>query len=107
MRPPRLHSVGVARAQSHLLLWIAQEEPQRALDHIEGVLDMAVVVPGHHLLRGYLELRDAKARTRRMHGLALDVEEGTRMLAAFHRVLRLATSFYATMGIGDQLNIEL
>src|ERR1700752_4168888 len=49
-----LNRVGVAGAEPNLLLGIAQEEPQVSLQHVERVLDIVVIVPGHLLCRPLL-----------------------------------------------------
>src|SRR5262249_40995968 len=65
---------------AYLLLRLLQEDPQRAFDHVEGVLDIAVVVPRHFLARADLQLRNAEARSRAVLRTPLDVIEGTCVL---------------------------
>src|SRR5262249_12916110 len=62
MRPARTHRVGLPRPEPDLFLRIAQEEPEPALEDVEGVLDRGVVVPRDLLLGADLELRDPEAR---------------------------------------------
>ncbi len=73
------------------LLGLAQEDPDSPLEHVERVLDIAVVVPGHLLLRGDLELVDAKPGPRSMTGPALHFIQMSRVLDRFHRLLRFAS----------------
>src|SRR2546427_1279733 len=84
MRSPRRDRVGLARIQAHLFLRIAQKQAQAALQDVERVLDVVVIVPGHLLSRADLDLLDAKARPLGMPGAALDLVEVARVL---HRVL--------------------
>src|SRR5262245_25256763 len=93
MRPSRFHGIGLARSQSHLFLWVAQEEPQISLDHMEGVLDMGMVVPGHLLLRRDLDLGDPKSWPHCVLGLALDFKDGATIPSTFHRVVLRSPRF--------------
>src|SRR5207245_3723845 len=79
MRPAFAHRVRLAGPEAHFLLRIAQEQAQAALQDVERVLDLVVIVPGHLLARADLELRDSKARTLGMPGPALDLVEMTRV----------------------------
>src|SRR2546430_13501146 len=85
--------VRVAGAEPDLLLRIAQEEPEVSLQHVERVLDIVVIVPGHLLGRGNLDLGDAKTRPRSVLGAALDFVEMGAVLYRFHRVLCLGWIF--------------
>src|SRR5207249_255652 len=83
MRPALAHRVRLAGPEAHFLLRIAQEQAHVALQDVERVLDLAVVVPGHLLARSDLQLRDSKARALGMPGPALDLVEMTRVPHAF------------------------
>src|SRR5438105_15042002 len=80
MRPAGAHRIALARLQAHFFLRIAEEEPDLALEHVEGVLHVRVVVP-RHLLRGRdLQLADPEPRALVVPGPALDFIEGARIL---------------------------
>src|SRR5439155_4186242 len=76
--------VRLAGAELHLLLGIAQEEPDLTLEDVERVLGMAVVVPGHPLARGDLKLGDSKTRALGVTGTPLHLVEVARVLHRFH-----------------------
>src|SRR5207302_2293326 len=82
VRAARLDRVRVAGAEPDLLLGIAQEKPEVSLQHVERVLDIVVIVPGHLLGVGNLDLGDAETRPRSVLGPALDLVE---TVAVFHR----------------------
>src|SRR5262249_55222272 len=69
------------------------EEPDVALQHVEGVLNVRVVVPGDFLGRRDLELGDVKSRAHRVLDETLDVQLPQRFLASRHGSARSATSF--------------
>src|SRR5436309_7838729 len=75
VRPSRRDGVRLAGSEVHLLLGIAQEQPHPALQDVEGVLGLVVVVPGHPLARRDLEFGDPEARALGMAGPALDLEQ--------------------------------
>src|SRR6266705_5659461 len=56
VRAARLDRVRVAGAEPDFLLGIAQEQPEVSLQHVERVLDIVVVVPGHLLRLRKLDL---------------------------------------------------
>src|SRR5438552_2486125 len=93
VRAARLDRVRVAGAEPDLLLGIAQEEPEVSLQHVERVLDMVVIVPGHLLGLRELDLGNAKAGPRRVLGPVLDLVEMAAILDRFHRVLCLGWIF--------------
>src|SRR5690242_3626752 len=64
MGAARLNGVALAGAQAHLFLRLLQEDAQLALEDVEGVAHVAVVVPGHLLLLRDPELLDAEAGAR-------------------------------------------
>src|SRR5881396_3756270 len=87
MRPSRPNHVRLARSEPYLVLRIAHEDPQLALEHVERVLDVRVEMP-RHLLRGRdLQLVDPKPRTLRVPRATLDFIECARVLDALHAVL--------------------
>jgi len=49
--PRRADGIDISWTEPHILIWFAEEEPDVALDYIERVLHVAVVVPGHFLRR--------------------------------------------------------
>src|SRR3954468_13973485 len=51
MRTAGHRDVALPRAEADLLLGFLQEQPHLALQHIEGVADAGVIVPGHRLGR--------------------------------------------------------
>src|SRR6266850_4271521 len=93
VRAARLDRVRVAGAEPNLLLGIAQEEPEVSLQHVERVLDMVVIVPGHPLGLRKLDLGNSKAGPRRVLRPALDFVEMAGILHRFHRVLCLGWIF--------------
>src|SRR5262249_56852228 len=68
------------RRQAHFFLRIAQEESYAALEHVERVLDVVVIVPGHLLARPDLQLGDPEARALGVPGPPLDLVEMARVL---------------------------
>src|SRR5262245_34392511 len=94
MRPARSNLVGLARPQLDLFLGVTEEDPEAALQHVERVLDLVMVVPGH-LLRGTdLKLRDPESWSLGVAGSPLHFIETARVLDGFvgaHRVRTLAT----------------
>src|SRR6266480_3709551 len=84
VRAAGLDRVRVAGAEPDLLLGIAQEEPQVSLQHVERVLDIVVIVPGHLLGLRELDLGNKKAGPRRVLGPALDFIEMAAVLYRFH-----------------------
>src|SRR5256885_2122615 len=99
VRAAGLDRVRVAGAEPDLLLGIAQEEPEVSLQHVERVLDIVVIVPGHLLDLRKLDLGDAETRPRGVLGAALDFVEMTAILDRFHGVLSLRSTFGSPMGI--------
>src|SRR2546422_3775922 len=93
VRAAGLDRVRVAGAEPDLLLGIAQEEPEVSLQHVERVLDIVVIVPGHLLGGGNLDLGDAETRPRGVLGPVLDLVEMTAILDRFHGVLCLGWIF--------------
>src|SRR5712692_7990164 len=81
LRPDRERLAG---PEAHLLLGIAQEDADLPLEHVEGVLDVVVVMPGHLLLRRDLQLVDAEAGALRVERAPLDFVEMARVLHRFH-----------------------
>src|SRR5688572_1299492 len=76
--------VRLAGMQTQLLLGIAEAEPELSLQHVEGVLDVRVVVP-RHLLRGRdLQLADPEARPLGVTRTPLHLVESARILDARH-----------------------
>src|SRR5262249_12329569 len=74
------------RAQTHLLLGIAQEDPESTLQDVERVGDVAVVVPGHLLGRTDLQLGDPKTRPLGMPGTTLHLVQIPRIFDRVHVV---------------------
>src|SRR5882757_911547 len=58
--------------QTHLFLRLLEKDSDCSLQDIERVVDIVVIMPRHFLRRAYLELGDAKARTRGVIGSTLD-----------------------------------
>src|SRR5262249_27002350 len=87
VRPARWHRKGLARLQRHVLLRLLHEDADRSLQHVERVLHIVVVVPGHLLRLRDLQLADAESRPLRMQRPALDLVELARVLQCFHSVL--------------------
>src|SRR5882762_1795706 len=84
--PAGAYGVRFTRPQPHVLLRLAQEDPQLALEHVEGVLDVGVEVP-RHLLRGRdLQLVDAEARPLGVPRATFHLVESARVLDALHVV---------------------
>ena len=71
----------------HLLPGFAKEEPDLSLDDVEGILNVAVVMPGNFLSSGDLEFIDAEARPFSMTSPSLDFIEIARVLDWFHGLL--------------------
>src|SRR2546426_10149049 len=88
VRAARLDRVRVAGAEPDFLLGIAQEQPEVSVQHIERVLDIVVIVPGHLLGLRELDLGNAKAGPRDVLGAALDFVEMGAVFHRFHGVLR-------------------
>src|SRR6267143_5277931 len=84
VRAAGLDRVSVTGAEPDLLLGIAQEEPEVSLQHVERVLDIVVIVPGHLLGLRKLDLGNPKAGPRRVLGAALDFVEMGAVLNRFH-----------------------
>src|SRR6266513_5276 len=84
VRAAGLDRVRATGAEPDLLLGIAQEEPEVSLQHVESVLDIVVIVPGHLLGLRKLDLGNAKAGPRRVLGAALDLVEMAAILDCFH-----------------------
>src|SRR5712691_4512733 len=81
LRPDRERLAG---PDAHLLLGVAQEDADLPLEHVEGVLDVVVVMPGHLLLRRDLQLVDAEAGALRVERSPFDLIEMARVLHRFH-----------------------
>src|SRR5262245_33381562 len=62
MRTARYHTIGLTRTEPHFLFRVAQEEPDRPLDDVERILDVAVVMPWHALRWADLQFADAESR---------------------------------------------
>ena len=60
MRAARPDGIGVAGAEPHLLLGLAQEQAEASLQDVERILDIAVAVPRHVLVRRDLDFGDAE-----------------------------------------------
>src|SRR6266850_5261443 len=52
VRAPGLHGVALAGGEAHFLLRLLHEDAQVALQDVEGVRHLVVVVPGHFLRLG-------------------------------------------------------
>jgi hypothetical protein len=63
----------LAPRQTHLFLRLLEKDSDYSLQDVERVVDIVVIMPGHLLRRAYLELGDAKARTRGVIGSTLDL----------------------------------
>src|SRR5438128_5693127 len=87
MRAARSRGEGLPGGKAHLLLGLLQENAQVALQHVERVGDVVVVVPRHLLRRRELELGDAESRPRRVLGAPLYFVEMARVLDRFHACL--------------------
>src|SRR5579871_2875394 len=55
------HRIGLTGMEQNLLFGLASEQPYRAGDDVEGILNFVVVVPGHDLRRTDLHFGDANA----------------------------------------------
>src|ERR1700694_5906764 len=84
VRPRGPHRVGLARLELHVLLGLAHENPDVSGQHIECVLDVAVAVPRHLLLRADLQLGNAEAGPLGMNCAALHFVEPARILDRLH-----------------------
>src|SRR6185436_10761837 len=96
VRPARRHGIGLPRLERHVLLGALQEDPDRALQHVERVLDVAVVMPGHLLGLRKLQLVDAEPRALGMAFPALDLVEMTGVLQRFHSILASSVEYSAS-----------
>src|SRR5439155_20291140 len=65
-------------------LGVAQEEALPALEDVEGVLHVVVIVPRHLLTGTDLELRDPEARALGVTRAPLDLVQMTRVLDRLH-----------------------
>src|ERR1044071_2830787 len=74
----------LAGREADLFLRILQEDAQVALQHVEGVADLVVIVPGHFLRGRKLQLLDAEARAFGEPRTVLDFVEVTGVLQCFH-----------------------
>jgi hypothetical protein len=63
----------LAPRQTHLFLRLLEKDSDYSLQDVERVVDIVVIMPRHLLRRAYLELGDAKARTRGVIGSTLDL----------------------------------
>src|SRR5258708_28627403 len=84
MRAPRRGDEGLARAQADFLLGLLQENAQLALQDVERVGDVVVVVPADLLLRRELQLGDAESRPRRVLSPAFDLARTALVPDRFH-----------------------
>src|SRR5438552_14597885 len=84
VRPAGAYGVRVTRLQPHVLLRLAQEDPQLAREHVEGVLDVGVEVPRHLLGGRDLQLVDPEAWPLRVPRAAFHLVEPARVLDALH-----------------------
>src|SRR6185436_1616270 len=84
VRAAGAHRVRLAGRQAHLFLRVAKEEAQPSFQHVEGVLDIRVRVPGHLLGGGDLKLRDPEARPLGVARAPFDLVEMTRVLDRLH-----------------------
>src|SRR5438445_7970885 len=82
--PAGAYGVRFTRPQPHVLLRVAQEDPQLACEHVKGVLDVGVEVPRHLLGGRDLQLIDPEARPLRVPRAAFHVVESARVLDALH-----------------------
>src|SRR5438552_6615002 len=87
LRAFRPHRERLAGPEANFLLGFAQEDGDRSPEHVERVLDIVVVVPGHFLVRRDLNLVDPKAGAFGMRGPSLDFVEMTRVFHRFHDAL--------------------
>lgn len=72
MRTARPDGIGVAGTEPHLLLGLPQEQSEASLQDVERILDLAVAVPRHVLVRRDLEFGDAETQPLGMQRPALD-----------------------------------
>jgi hypothetical protein len=84
MRPPRRHAAGLAGLEKHVLLRLLQVDADRAFEHVERILHVAVVMPRHLLRWRNPQLVDPEPRARRVLRLVLDLVEMTAVLELFH-----------------------
>ena len=100
MRAPGPDRITLAGLEPDLFLGVPYEDPESALEHIESVLDIVVIVPGHLLLGPDLKLRDPEAWALGVTGPPLDLVEPTRILDGFavaHDVTRPASPIRVTI----------
>jgi hypothetical protein len=88
MRALRPNRIGFAWREAHLLLGVAQEDPEESLQNVKSVLDVRVAVPGYLLRGADRVLGDPKPRTRGVIHLSLYVKEMAWVLYGFHTILR-------------------
>src|SRR5262245_36003804 len=100
MRPPGADRVGLAGLQPDFLLRLAQEQTHAALEHVKGVLDVVVIVPGHLLAGTDLQLRDPEARTLGVSRAALDLVEMARVLDGLHGQVLLPSAMVPSHYVG-------
>ena len=62
MRSTGTDRVRFSWAETYFFLWFAQKDPYVALDNIESILNIGVVMPGDFLRGRDLKFVDAKAR---------------------------------------------
>src|SRR6185503_14697792 len=84
-----------------LFLRVLQEDAQVALQHVEGIAHLVVIVPGHLLRRGKLQLLDAEPRPLEVPLAALDFVEMACVLQCFH-VQNLPSLRHARKSRSDQ-----
>src|SRR5579863_8436622 len=84
MRAPRSDRIRFTGSEPHLLLRLAQEQPEPSLQDIERVLDVAVAVPRHGLDWRDLEFGNPESRSLGMSGPPLDGVDMTGVLQRFH-----------------------
>jgi len=87
MRAARPDRIRLAGTEPHLLLRLAQEQPETSLQDIERILDVAVAMPGHGLGWRDLEFGDPETRPLGMSGPPLDRVDMTGVLQRFHACL--------------------
>src|ERR1041384_6603805 len=96
VRPARRHRVGFARLQRHVLLRILHEDADRSLQHVERVLHVVVVMPGHLLGLRELQLVDAETGALGVECPALDLVEMAGVLQRFHSILAWPLEYSAS-----------
>src|SRR5437899_3286563 len=84
VRAFRPHRECLAGSEADFLLGIAEEDADPSMEDVERVLDIVVVVPGHFLLRGDLNLVDPEAGAFGVRGPPLDLVQMARVLQRFH-----------------------